>query len=122
MVEESKKSGNCYNFEPLHHELNDTFGCMKNVTPDSVFSTIKGLQVKPNTDQTNAEEGDEDETQLVAPSTSTTNNDDKKKPSKSMWEPTKVKITLELCNKYNTIIFNSIYYKLFQIDNLWFTR
>ena len=87
MVEESKKTGNCYNFEPLRQELNDTFGCMKNVTPDSVFSTLKGLQVKPNSDSTETtEDGPEDETPLVSPSTSSTtnNNDEKKKPSKSM--------------------------------------
>ena len=89
MVDESKKSGNCYNFEPLRHELNDTFGCMKNVTPDSVFSTTKGLQVKPNSDQTDAEEGaDDEETQLVAPSTSNAKTDEKRKTSKSMWVPT----------------------------------
>ena len=91
MVDESKKSGNCYHFEPLRHELNDTFGCMKNVTPDSVFSNIKGLQVKPNSDQMDVEEGaDEDQTQLVTPSTSSSNNDEKKKPTKSMWVPTRV--------------------------------
>ena len=87
MVEESKKTGNCYHFEPLRQELNDTFGCMKNVTPDSVFSTLKGLQVKPNSDSTESnEDGSEDETTLVSPSTSNTtnSNDDKKKPAKSM--------------------------------------
>ena len=51
MVEESKKTGNCYHFEPLRSELNDTFGVMKNVTPDSVFSNLKGLQVNPNSDK-----------------------------------------------------------------------
>ena len=89
MVDESKKTGNCYHFEPLHQELKDTFGCMKNVTPDSVFSTIKGLQVNPNSDTTNTEstaDGNEDETPLVSPSTSNTSNsnDDKKKTFKSM--------------------------------------
>ena len=90
MIEESKKTGNCYHFEPLHQELNDTFGCMKNVTPDSVFSNLKGLQVKPNSDTTSTENTDDrpdEEMTLVTPSTSNTinNNDDKKKNSKSMW-------------------------------------
>ena len=80
MVAESKKTGNCYYFEPLQHELNDTFRAMKNVTPDSVFSNLKGLQINPNSDKTNSEdETADDEPQLVTPSTSTSNEDPKKK-------------------------------------------
>ena len=71
MVEESKKSGNAYYFEPLRNELNDTFGVMKNINPDSVFSNLKGLQVAPNSDATN---DDEDEVELISP-----NKDDSKK-------------------------------------------
>ena len=85
MVEESKKSGNAYYFEPLRSELNDTFGVMKNIMPDSVFSNIKGLQVNPNTDKSSEAEGEEDdEPQLVAPSTSNDDTKEKKKTSKSM--------------------------------------
>ena len=84
MVDESKKTGNAYYFEPLRHELNDTFGVMKNITPDSVFSNLKGLQVNPNSDNSNdADETASEEPQLVTPQ----NNDDskeKKKNSKSM--------------------------------------
>ena len=83
MVAESKKTGNCYYFEPLRHELNDTFGAMKNVTPDSVFSNLKGLQINPNSDKTSSEDDTtEEDTELVAPSTSSTNEDSKKKTIK----------------------------------------
>ena len=83
MVAESKKTGNCYYFEPLRHELNDTFGAMKNVTPDSIFSNLKGLQINPNSDKTSSEDDTtEEDTQLVAPSTSSTNEDSKKKTIK----------------------------------------
>ena len=64
MVDESKKSGNCYIFEPLRSELNDTFGVMKNVNPDSVFSNIKGLQIAPNSDSSKDE--DTDDIELVS--------------------------------------------------------
>ena len=63
MVDESNKSGNCYTFKPLRHELNDTFGVMKNVNPDSVFSNIKGLQIAPNSDSS---KDDTDEVELVS--------------------------------------------------------
>ena len=86
MVEESKKTGNCYYYEPLRSELNDTFGVMKNVTPDSVFSNIKGLQVNPNSDKSgeNAEtdNGGEEEAQLVAQTSD--ESKEKKKTPKSM--------------------------------------
>ena len=85
MVAESTKTGNCYYFEPLRHELNDTFEAMKNVTPDSIFSNLKGLQINPNSDKTSSEDDTtEEDTQLVAPSTSSTNEDSKKQQSKSM--------------------------------------
>ena len=85
MVAESKKTGNFYYFEPLRHELNNTFGAMKNITPDSVFSNLEGFQINPNSDKTNSEdETADEETQLVTPSTSTPNEDLKKKQPKSM--------------------------------------
>ena len=37
MVEAGKKTGSVFFFEPLHDELNDTFGAMTNVAPE-VFS------------------------------------------------------------------------------------
>ena len=55
---------------------------MKNVTPDSVYSNIKGLQINPNSDKT-SNDGDEtadEEVQLVTPSTS--NSDDSKDKKK----------------------------------------
>lgn len=86
MVDESKKTGNAYHFEPLQSKLNDTFGVMKNVTPDSVFSNIKGLQVNPHSDKTNDTEDTDnsrdEEPQLVTPSTEEVK--DKKKNPKSM--------------------------------------
>ena len=115
MVAESKKSGNCYYFEPLHHELNDTFGAMKNVTPDSVFSNLKGLQINPNSDKSNTEEDNEDEEpQLVAPSTSNSGEDVKKKTSKSMEEL----ISL----KYQQFVNNDKYSCLNNFSVLTYTR
>ena len=80
-----KKTGNCYHYEPLRSELNDTFGVMKNVTPDSVFSNIKGLQVNPHSDKTQEsdENGGDEEPQLVTPTSDEPK--EKKKPSKSMF-------------------------------------
>ena len=37
------KTGGVLYFEPLRVELNDCFGSLKNITPDSVFSARKGL-------------------------------------------------------------------------------
>ena len=74
MVDESKKSGNAYYFEPMRFELNDTFGVMKNINPDSVFSNLKGLQVAPNSDA-----NDDEEVELV---TSPNKDDNKKKERK----------------------------------------
>ena len=65
MVAESKKSGNCFYWEPLRAELNDTFGVMKNVNPDSVFSNLKGLQIAPNSDV--SKDSDDGDIQLVSP-------------------------------------------------------
>ena len=94
MVDESKKTGNVFHFEPLRDELNDTFGVMKNVTPDSVFSNLKGLQVNPNSDSTEADEGAEEQTPPVEPSTSNTDDTkDKKKTAKS----NEITSTYEIC-------------------------
>ena len=71
MVDESKKSGNCYYIEVLRTELNDTFGVMKNVNPDSVFSNLKGLQIALNSDASKQDDGDDDDNvELITPTDS----------------------------------------------------
>ena len=68
MVDESKKSGNCYYIKVLRTELNDTFGVMKNVNPDSVFSNLKGLQIALNSDASKQpNDNDDEEVDLVTP-------------------------------------------------------
>ena len=56
MTEAGSKTGGVLFFEPLRVELNDCFGALKNVQPDSVFSSRKGLLVHKPDDGT----GDED--------------------------------------------------------------
>ena len=56
MIEAGNKTGGVLYFKPLRVELNDCFGALKNVQPDSVYSSRKGLLVhKPTND-----DGDED--------------------------------------------------------------
>ena len=56
MTEAGNKTGGVLYFEPLRVELNDCFGALKNVQPDSVYSSRKGLLLhKPTND-----DGDED--------------------------------------------------------------
>ena len=40
-------------FEPLRVELNDCFGCLKDVSPDQVFSNRKGLETQPHNADSN---------------------------------------------------------------------
>ena len=51
MIEGDGKTGSVLYFEPLQVELNDCFGSLKNITPDSVFSAQKGLIEKIKTSQ-----------------------------------------------------------------------
>ena len=57
MVAHSKKTGGCFIHEPLRYELNDTFGAMENIAPDSVFSSKHGLQINPNSLKDDVDEG-----------------------------------------------------------------
>ena len=43
MVEQDKKSGGCLYVEILRRELNECFGTLKDVTPDKVYSSRKGM-------------------------------------------------------------------------------
>ena len=43
MVEQDKKSGGCLYVEILRRELNECFGTLKDVTPDKVYSSHKGM-------------------------------------------------------------------------------
>ena len=47
MQDASKKSGSVLYFKPLRVELNDCFGALKDVRPDAVFSSRKGLKITP---------------------------------------------------------------------------
>ena len=47
MNEASSKTGGVLYFEPLRYELNDCFGALKNVQPDSVFSNREGIITNP---------------------------------------------------------------------------
>ena len=53
------KTGGVLYFEPLRVELNDCFGSLKNITPDSVFSARKGLIEKSKNSQDMEESPDE---------------------------------------------------------------
>ena len=48
MNEASSKTGGVLYFEPLCYELDDCFGALKNVQPDSVFSNHDGMIRHPN--------------------------------------------------------------------------
>ena len=57
MNEVQSKTGGVLYFEPLHYELNDCFGVLKNVQPDSIFSSHEGMIIHPS----NSDEGDDDD-------------------------------------------------------------
>ena len=54
------KSGTVETFEPLRVELNDCFNSLKNVQPDSVYSSRKGLIVHKSNDDTTGDEDSND--------------------------------------------------------------
>ena len=55
MNDASAKTGGVLYFEPLRTELHDCFGAIKNVQPDSVFSSRQGMIVHtPPDDATDA--------------------------------------------------------------------
>ena len=88
MNEAHSKTGGVLYFEPLRYELHDCFGALKNVQPDSVFSSREGMIIHPS----NSDEGDDDDddesnssVSQAVPSTSTTDMTKKnaKKKTKS---------------------------------------
>ena len=81
MHEAQSKTGGVLYFEPLHYELNDCFGALKNVQPDSVFSSREGMIIHPSNSDDNDDNADE--ISLLSESTaSTSGSDAKKKASK----------------------------------------
>ena len=81
MNEASSKTGGCLHFEPLRYELNDCFGALKNVQPDSVFSNRQGLIVHPN-----ASDDDNDDTETsadVSPGSTASQKKEEKRKTKS---------------------------------------
>ena len=89
MNEAHSKTGGVLYFEPLRYELHDCFGALKNVQPDSVFSSREGMLIHPSTSDDADDDNDDDETNFsvsqAVPSTSSSdmNKTDKKKKTKS---------------------------------------
>ena len=85
MVEQDKKTGGCLYFEVLHRELNECFGALKDVTPDKVYSSRKGMLAGASLVPERADENDNNNdgeagTSDVQPSTSK----DGKKPKSNL--------------------------------------
>ena len=86
MMEASKKSGSVLYFELLHIELNDCFGALKDVRPDTVFSSRTGLKVNKPAEHDNdndVEDLTENNQTEPHPSTSSANDTPQKKTPKS---------------------------------------
>ena len=82
MVEMGKKNGGHFLWELLRTELQDTFGELSNVSPDTVFSNINGHESNPNV---LSDEEDEEgiENAPANPPESTPKTEKAKKQSKS---------------------------------------
>ena len=77
---QGKTGGGGDYFEPLRYELNDCFGALKNIQPDSVFSSRQGMMVygENNELETKDDENVEsDENQAVATTIETGGPDSK---------------------------------------------
>ena len=104
MNEAHSKTGGVLYFEPLRYELNDCFGALKNVQPDSVFSSREGMIIHPSASD-DADDVDHDDTEnnsQAVPSTSSTDvkqKDKKKKTKSDYFQPilltTKLQLTLK---------------------------
>ena len=81
MNEASSKTGGVLYFEPLRYELNDCFGALKNVQPDSVFSNRSGMICHPN--NSDNDDDDSNDTQSQATSSSTQSATEQKKEAKT---------------------------------------
>ena len=81
-----KKTGGEYFFEPLRTELQDTFGALSHVSPDSVFSSISGHETNPNSLSDDEDEIINENAEANPPTTEPTPKADKaKKQSKSTY-------------------------------------
>ena len=82
MHEAQSKTGGVLYFEPLRYELNDCFGALKNVQPDSVFSSREGMIIHPS----NSDDDDDNNTDKISllseATASTSGSDAKKKANK----------------------------------------
>ena len=87
MVEMGKKTGGQYFFEPLRTELQDTFGALCHVSPDSVFSSISGLENNQNSLSDEEDETFNDNAEANPPTNEPTPKLEKaKKQNKSKWQ------------------------------------
>ena len=57
MVEMGKKTGGHFLWEPLRTELQDIFGALSHAAPDSVFSSLKGLENNSNSLSNDEDQG-----------------------------------------------------------------
>ena len=84
MVEAGKKTGSVFQFEPLRDELNDTFGAMTNVAPESVYSSRKGHEENPNSIEIDEESNSDNASASPQPSTSSTDGGKKEKKTEQV--------------------------------------
>ena len=70
MVEQDKKTGGCLYVEVLRRELNECFGALKDVTPDKVYSSRKGMLTGSNLEPEDENDNNNNSTEDVVPSTS----------------------------------------------------
>ena len=83
MVEQDKKTGGCLYVEVLRRELNECFGALKDVTPDKMYSSRKGMLTGSNLEPEDENDNNNNSTEDVVPSTSdsqVSTSKDKKRP------------------------------------------
>ena len=104
MVEMGKKTGGHFLWEPLRTELQDTFGALSHVAPDSVFSNIHGHENNPNPLTDDEDEGLEN-AERSPPKAETPKADKIKKQSKSTYiSNNKLSNSPSKCFQQRTII------------------
>ena len=83
MIENDKKSGGCLYFEPLQKELTECFGALKDVTPDKVFSSRRGMLTGANLAAENEENSNSSNSNNdgLSPSDASTTTEQKKPKS-----------------------------------------
>ena len=98
------KTGGVLYFEPLHFELNDCFGALKNVQPDSVFSNCSGMICHPN----NSDNDDDDSNNTQSQATASSATEQKKEAKKK--------------SKSNFLLYlatSQTLYKIFNLNNIY---